>query len=210
MKGIIRLKIGIFGGAFDPVHIGHTMVARSFIDDIGPDMLIIIPTSIPPHRSNSAVASAEDRINMLRLVFDNFTNTYITDIEFKRPGKSYSYDTICFLKEKLTAKFPDEKIELYLIIGADEFMIFDTWYRYKDILNDVIIYTFCRENVVEDDLEKFSKNKLGRCNYIVSSAPSVHSSSSEIRSNIMNGRDYSKFLDCNVYKYIERKGLYGV
>ena len=132
------MRIGIFGGAFNPVHNGHLNIADSFYEDLSLDKLLFIPTAKPPHKSDEGLLSGEDRVNMLRLAVENKPYE-ISTIEFERNDKSYTYDTLIELKKL----YPDS--EFFLIIGADQFIHFDKWYRYSDILDMVTLCTSARE-----------------------------------------------------------------
>lgn len=94
-----KLKIGIFGGAFNPVHNGHLNLAKHYLDELGLDKILFIPTNIPPHKSNEDFAGRKDRFNMLRLAIKPYDKFEVSDIEFKRDGKSYTYDTLLELKK---------------------------------------------------------------------------------------------------------------
>ena len=198
------MKIGIFGGAFNPIHNGHLNLADIFYDALSLDKLLFIPTFKPPHKTDLHFADSEDRIKMLELALDG-KPFEISTIEFQRQGKSYTYDTIV----ELNSFYPDS--EFYLIIGSDQFLNFDKWYRYKDILNMVTLCSFSRS---EDDSERekmlsFAKVLTERHCIILDKSP-VELSSSEIRQRIADGQSISMLVPEMVEKYILEKGLYGV
>lgn len=198
------MKIGVFGGAFNPVHNGHLMLAETFFKSLSLDRLIFVPTYKPPHKTDKLFASAEDRVNMLKLAIDDKPYE-ISLIEFEREEKSYTYDTLCRLKEI----YPGS--EFYLIIGSDQFLTFDKWYRYKDILNLAKLCTSARENESEKQMmTDFAKNLCGKSDYFLSNEPVLTVSSSEIRDKIKNGGDASSLLPKKVLNYILKKGLYSV
>ncbi len=204
------MRVGIFGGAFDPVHKGHIMLAESCVKDVGLDLLIVIPTANPPHRDGLPVASGEKRIKMLSLAFAEFKNVYISDIEFHRKKKSYTYDTLMELERQNFIKFSPNCDELFLLTGADEFMNFHKWYRYKDILDLVTLYTVARCGVSKNDIYSYAKNVLKSDKYYISDKEELQVSSSEIREKIKNKEDFSHLLNGKVYNFIETEGLYGV
>lgn len=199
------MKTGIFGGAFNPVHNGHLRLAREYYNSLGLDRLIFIPTSQPPHKSGEHLAPPGDRLNMLRLALEG-TDFELSDIEFKRGGKSYTYDTLTQLKKM----YPDDSF--YLIIGADQFLTFDKWYRHKDIIDMAAICTCARENEDEkEQLRAFAQRlDLGEGRFFLTQAPVFKVSSSEVRLKIKNGGDVSRLIDKNVFNYILEKELYGV
>ncbi|MCD7723082.1 MAG: nicotinate (nicotinamide) nucleotide adenylyltransferase [Clostridiales bacterium] len=204
------MKIAIFGGAFDPVHNGHTALAQSCVADISPDLLILVPTADPPHKNLPALASKGDRAHMLSLAFSDFNNVRICEIEFERPGKSYTYDTFFELKDSFEKEFKTKNIEYYLIIGADEFLNFHKWFKYKELLSEVVLYTARRAGASRQDMISYAGKYLGGGNYIISNSAEIPAASSEIRQKIKSGADFSAFLNNKVYNYIESKGLYGV
>lgn len=198
------MKIGIFGGAFNPVHNGHLNIADAFYEDLKLDKLLLIPTANPPHKSGAGLLSGEDRINMLRLAIENKPYE-ISTIEFERNDKSYTYNTLLELKKL----YPEA--DLFLIIGADQIINFDKWYRYSDILDMVTLCASARENEEEKQIIIKSAQRLGiQDSFYMSSRAVLRVSSSEIRDKIKNGSDVSKLLPKKVFDYISEKGLYRV
>lgn len=198
------MKIGIFGGAFNPVHNGHINLAEIYYNELSLDKLILIPTAKPPHKSDEDLVSGEDRLNMLKLACESKPYE-ISLIEFERQKKSYTYDTLLELRKI----YPDD--DLYLIIGADQLLSFDKWYRYKDILSMVTLCTSARESEEEKDIIRKKAKELGiEDNYYLSTAPVLRVSSSEIRQAIKSRSDASSLLPDAVLNYIIEKGLYCV
>lgn len=201
------MKIGIFGGAFNPIHNGHLKLAQVFLDDLQLDKLVLVPTALPPHKTANFLASKEDRVNMLSLAIDGDDRFEISTIEFDREGKSYTYDTLVEI-QKL---YPDA--QLHLIIGADQLLYFDKWYNYKEILDMVILCTSARES--EDEKEQmlsFARQleglDMGR--FHLSTAPVFKASSTQVRELVKNHEDASSLIPEKVYNYIVEKGLYNV
>lgn len=196
------MRIGIFGGAFNPVHNGHINLAESYIEALKLDKLLVIPTANPPHRNADNFASAMCRFDMLRLAFGSNKKIEISDIEFKRSSKSYTYDTIQLLKGIY------RNAEFYLIIGQDQFLYFDKWYNYDKLLDDVVLCTAAREENSKEKIISFAKKNLNNAEFILADFEPVVVSSSEVRDKIKNGGDVSKLLPENVLDYIMSKGLY--
>lgn len=202
-----RIKTGIFGGAFNPVHNGHLNLAKKYFEALKLDRIIFIPTALPPHKTDRFLADKEDRFNMLTLAISDCREFEISDIEFERQGKSYTYDTLCLLKEK----YPND--DFFLIIGSDQFLTFNLWYRYMDILNMVTLCTAAREKgeqrqkIIDfsNNLEGLNKDKL-----CLLESEAVEVSSSQIRDKIKKGEDVSSLVPEKVYNYIVEKGLYSV
>ncbi len=198
------MKIGIFGGAFNPVHNGHLNIADAFYEDLKLDKMLLIPTANPPHKSGAGLLSGDDRINMLRLAIENKPYE-ISTIEFERNDKSYTYNTLLELKRL----YPEA--DLFLIIGADQIINFEKWYRYSDILDMVTLCASARESEEEKQIIIKSAQRLGiQDRFYMSDRAVLRVSSSEIRDKIKNGSDVSKLLPKKVFDYISEKGLYRV
>lgn len=192
-------KLGIFGGTFNPPHIGHARLAGHFVEKLKLDRLLVIPTAQPPHKEAKELADSNDRINMCMLAFPD---ALISDIEIARGGKSYTYDTLCEIKEL----YPD--YELYFIIGSDMLLSFDRWYKSAEILDMVTICAADRQE--ENSLLKlygvpecFNGKRL-----VVSELMPFEVSSTEIRELIRNGESTDGLLDPAVRAYIDERGLY--
>ncbi len=195
------MRIGIFGGAFNPVHNGHISLAAQAVSMLSLDKLILVPTADPPHKSGTDFAPAKARLDMLSLAFKDFGNAVVSDIEFKRQGKSYTYYTV----NQIAALYPGAR--LFLIIGQDQFVNFDSWYKWRNILNSVTLFAAARnENSKQIMID--SAKKIGISDYVLSDAPPVVVSSSEIRDHIICGKDACDLLPADVLKYIKEKGLY--
>lgn len=198
------MRIGIFGGAFNPVHNGHLNIADEFYDALALDKLLFVPTANPPHKSGDGLLSCEHRVSMLELAVENKPYE-ISTVEFERSEKSYTYDTLIELKRL----YPDA--DFFLIIGADQIINFDKWYRYSDILNMVTLCTAARENEDEKQLIIKSAERLGiKDSFYMSRREVLRASSSEIRDLIKCGGDASALLPKKVFDYISEKGLYRV
>jgi len=119
-------RIGVFGGAFDPPHIGHLVAAQDVIEGLDLDLLLIIPSARPPHRD--AVLGAEERVSLARTAFGDDTRIEVSDIELCRPGPSWTVDTLVEIRKRWT---PDE---LLLVVGVDQYRSFDSWRAPERIL----------------------------------------------------------------------------
>lgn len=200
------MNIGIFGGAFNPVHNGHINLADDYFSKLSLDKIIFIPTACPVHKTAENFASPQDRINMLKLALEGRDKYEISDIEFKRNDKSYTFFTL----RELRRIYPDDNF--YLIIGADQFLTFHLWYEFEEILKQVTLCTIAREDDEEKKkLIEYSKS-LEKLNaeFYISDSPVIKISSSDIRQLIQNGGDISPFVPAKVCKYISEKGLYCV
>lgn len=116
------LRLGLLGGSFNPVHNGHLAIARQTRESLGLDQILFIPTSHPPHKPNSSLAPAQDRYEMVRLAIASDPSLALSDVELRRPGKSYSIDTIRLLQQEY-----GPQTQLFFLIGLDAFLDFPSW-----------------------------------------------------------------------------------
>jgi len=116
------MRLGLLGGSFDPVHNGHLAIAHQTREALGLDQILFIPTSHPPHKPNGSLAPAHDRYEMVRLAIASDPSLAISDVEIRRPGKSYSIDTIRLLQQEYGVQ-----TQLFFLIGLDAFLDFPSW-----------------------------------------------------------------------------------
>ena len=197
-------KIGIYGGTFNPPHIGHINAARSFIGNVSLDKLIIMPSFIPPHKSYAGTETALDRKEMCNIAFGDIEGVEVSDFEINRGGKSYTAIT-------LTA-FSSDDTELYFLCGTDMFISLEMWYDFKTIFKLATICYIRRENeevntVLIKELTERYKEKYG-ARIISVPGEVVEISSSELRECVKSGIGFEKFITPEVYDYICEKGLY--
>lgn len=201
------MKIGIYGGTFDPPHLGHMEAARAAITVLGLDRLIFVPAKQPPHKALSVEsASPEQRLDMTRLMADGLLMPDIAEVsdqELNRPGKSYTVDTLCALKER----FPDD--ELWLLMGTDMFLTLQTWHKADEIMRLAGIAAFARAESDSGEMMEKQGRYLGE-NYgarvcIVQLPKICKISSTQVRSS-----KTGEGLWPPVWGYILREGLYGV
>lgn len=198
------MKTGVFGGTFNPVHKGHIMLAEYCMGSVGLDRIIMIPTAVPPHKISKNLASENDRLNMCKLACRGKENFFVSDIEIKRQGKSYTYETVTQLKEI----YPDD--HLYTIMGADMFLTLDRWKNPKIIFEKSSIITIPRDDENKYELEKFYKNVLKPmgADAVILPNPVISVSSTFIRDNLDEFDLISGMLDKSVYDYIIKNNLY--
>lgn len=136
------MKIGIYGGTFDPPHLGHMEAARTAVKVLGLDRLILIPASVPPHKQlPDAAASPEQRLEMVKLMADGLLLpkvAEVSDIELKRDGKSYTSDTL----RQLRQRYPND--EFWLLMGTDMFLTLQNWHEADQIMSMASIAAFSR------------------------------------------------------------------
>ena len=196
------MKIGIYGGSFNPVHNGHMHLAETALKEFELDMIFFVPCRISPHRFDGDYVSGKDRLEMLRLACGDNPKFQVSGYELENERTSYSIYTVEYFKKK----FPDD--ELYLLVGSDMLLSFEKWYRFEDILKNVTLAVVSRTDGDRDILlEKAEKlGEYGRIT-IGKSAP-LMVSSTEIRKKIAKNENCSCYLDKNVVQYIRMGNLY--
>lgn len=221
-SGIVRL--GLLGGSFNPVHNGHLAIARQTRESLGLDQILFIPTSHPPHKPNSSLAPAQDRYEMVRLAIASDPSLALSDVELRRPGKSYSIDTIRLLQQEY-----GPQTQLFFLIGLDAFLDFPSW---RDPLT---LLTLCRfvvlsrpglsfrslstvallppipdPSLADLDAERISRIEvpLGMQRLICLKLPPCTVSASDIRARIRQGLPAVNLLPPLVESYILQHHLY--
>ena len=196
--------IAIFGGTFNPIHIGHREIIEEILNIQAVEKVIVIPTKIPPHKTVSYMASERDRIAMCKLATKDLSRVEVSDLELKREGKSYTVDTV----RALSNLYPDKDIAI--TIGADMVVTFDEWKDYKTILSSAKIITFARGGTDFSEYSdgiKFLEN-LGGDIYSVNKRIS-NVSSSMVREALKSNDDVENYLSEEVLKYVRDNNLYG-
>lgn len=197
-------RIGILGGTFDPVHIGHVALGMAAISEADLDKLIVVPAYIQPFKQGKRVTDDEHRLAMARMAFENVQKAEISTIEIDRMRVSYTFDTLSELKKQ----YPDK--DLFFITGADAFMEIDTWYKGIDLLDNFSFIVSVRPGCPEEDLNDKIKiyKKLHRTNVIKLAAQMPDISSTDIREMYRSGTPISSFVPETVERYIKDNGLY--
>ena len=126
----------IFGGTFNPLHIGHYEILSALQNDADVDEIFLMPDKIPPHKVCDFLADDQTRIEMCKIAVTDFSKAKVCLIEFERQGKSYSYDTIIELK----AKYPEKKFAF--VCGGDMLVTFDLWYKYEELIKLIPFIAF--------------------------------------------------------------------
>ena len=212
MKKIKKNLIGIFGGTFDPVHIGHKLVIENLLELIPLDELIVIPNGNPPHKEKRI--GKENKLRMTRFALGHIDRVKIDDREIKKERASYAFLTFKEIQEE------NPNDTLLWIMGSDSYSKIDTWHRYKEFIEEVNLVILSRpdcpikkdsfaERLLEtrkiDDVKGFENQT---CKILLLSINPIKLTSTEIRTMISNKNDVSKSLNQDVYKLIKENNLY--
>lgn len=195
-------KLGIFGGTFNPIHNGHVSLAKHYIQALGLDELLVIPTKQPPHKAAPDLAPASARLRLCRLAFAGVPEAVVSDMEIVRSGKSYTVDTVA----QLRARYPHA--ELYLLVGSDMFLTFSQWRQWQRILQEVTLCTAAREQAQMKQLADCARTLEPFGKVQIFDFPVLELSSTQIRERIAQGLDCTDLLDSQVYEEVQRLGLY--
>lgn len=191
------MKIGVFGGTFNPPHNGHVRLAKAAADELKLDKLLVIPSCIPPHKIAAKLADGQERLEMCRLAFGCDPRFEVSPMELERGSRSYTVETL----RELKALYPDS--ELYFIVGSDMLESFDKWYLWQEILSLSVLCAASREEGYNPDLSRFGK--LAERIKIITLDP-LEVSSTQIRNSA--GEVSPELLDPKVAAYIREHGLY--
>lgn len=204
------MKIGLFGGTFNPPHKGHERLLETFYEQIRPDQMLIVPTKRPVHKICEDLALDEERLEMCRLAFSAPQYT-VSSVEIDRQSDSYTVYTV----RSLLAEHPDAQI--YLLMGSDMFLSFHKWYRHRELLDACTLCVASRCGA--DDLaalRSYAFSKLGVYvkghvgkHILISEVQPLEISSTELRARLSNGADTSAYLAPAVEHYIQDRGMYG-
>lgn len=203
--------IGIMGGTFDPIHIGHLRTALEIAESCGMEQVRFIPGSVPPHRPQPK-ASAEQRWEMVKLAIANELLFEADRRELERQGNSYTVDTLSSLRDDLGAKIP-----LAFVLGMDAFLAFRSWHRWQDIMRLAHLVVMNRPGYQPDPSDWYGdllahttcelrSTAAGRVTFL--SVTPLEISATKIREACKNQRSVRFLVPDEVYQYIQEQHLY--
>jgi len=187
--------VGIFGGSFDPPHIGHLIAAQSVLEIRKLSKIIFIPNGISPNKNYQRGASAQDRLNMLKISIEEIPYFEYSDIEIKNPEVSYTINTLRMLRPLYE--------ELELIIGYDNLLEFSTWKEPEEIIKCAKLAVLKRNTITESEIKDKYYNTA-----VFVDTPVIEISSTEIRKRIKNGLPINYLVADKVKEYIYKFNLY--
>ncbi|MDD4899960.1 MAG: nicotinate-nucleotide adenylyltransferase [Candidatus Omnitrophica bacterium] len=187
------MKIGILGGTFNPIHIGHLILAEEVREKLGLDKVIFVPTYLPPHKDNSDIARAQDRLQMIKTAIAGNKYFEVSDLEIRRNGRSYTIDTVNELN-KLYGRD-----ELYFITGSDLLKYLEEWKDLNEIIKLVKFVVATRPGYPLEKIPSYISTVAIRA---------VDISAFEIRSCIKSGNSFRYLVPEGVLKYITKRKLY--
>ncbi len=191
------MKICLFGGTFDPPHIGHLLLAQTIIEEECFDKVLFIPAYQPPHKNK--ISPVQDRVEMLKLAVKENPNFEISEIELKRGGVSYTIDTIKALKDKLKISSDN----CYYLMGSDTLLDFQSWKKPREILKECRVIVAIRPGFRPSDLAPWILHRIH-----FSNSPRFEISSSNIRARWTKNKTIRYMVTLPVWNYINKNKLY--
>lgn len=216
MKGAGGERIGLLGGTFNPVHLGHLHAAAEVRRRFSLDRVLLIPSSLPPHKRAGDVASPDHRLQMVRLAVRGRTGFEVSAVEIEAGGRSYSIDTLAAVGKL----YPEA--DLHFIMGIDAFLEFKTWKEYRRVLDGCRLIVISRPGFrledARDVLEEAEQPRICSlsgpaapdpgCSIYLMEMKALNISSSEIRKRIREQRPFNELVEPAVEKYIKENELY--
>lgn len=198
------IRIGIYGGTFSPPHKGHIAAARAFMEQMWLDFLYVIPTGTPPHKEMDVPVDASHRLEMCRLAFSEVEGAYVSDVEMRREGRSYTVDTL--------RELAGEDRRLFLLCGTDMMLTLDQWKNAEEIFKlSYPVYIRREKDAILDKkiVQKIAEynEKYGKVVRRIVTEP-IELSSNLVREKLRNGEDVSGLIPASVEKYIRDNHLY--
>jgi nicotinate-nucleotide adenylyltransferase len=195
--------IGIFGGTFDPPHLGHLILAAEAYDQLGLDSLLWVLTPDPPHKQGQQISGAEVRLQLVQAAICDNPRFELSRVDLDRPGPHFAVDTVRLLAKS----FP--QAEMIYLIGGDSLHDLPTWRLPLELVNEVDAFGVMRRPGDAVDLTHLEQELPGltdKVRFVV--APLLEISASQIRQRIKTGRPFRYFLPQSVYDTIVASGLY--
>lgn len=196
----MQYRIGILGGSFDPIHLAHLEAASIACVTLDLDFVYLVPAGNPYHR-DEVVASTQARLAMCELAAqDNNDWLKVSKVDIKRMGSTYTIDTISDLASEFTRDFPNDRVEWFLILGADAYKNFPQWKEPEEIAKNVSIVVVSRPGENHQELDPFP------CSFI--DVPGWEISSTQVRLAAKNNESIAELVPASVSQYIKTNKLY--
>lgn len=199
------MRIGIIGGSFNPIHIAHLIIADRFVDQLNLDRCFFVPTARSPFKvDDPMLASAQQRLEMVRLATEQHPKFHVSDLEVLRGGVSYTIDTVASMQ----AEFPES--ELFILIGSDQAVEFVRWHRWQDLLRAAQLCIVRRPFLLTPEMEERLTETFtvdARAPIWVS-APLLEISSTDIRQRVRQHKSINYLTTKAIRDFINEHGLY--
>jgi len=200
-----RIRRGVYGGTFDPIHYGHLICAQMALEEVGLDQVVFVPAGIPPHKQDQVVSPAADRYNMVVLATQDNPWFTVSRIELERPGPSYTVDTVAALRREW-----GEEVDIYFIMGADAVAELLTWHEPERLLHLCHVVAATRPGYDPASVEMSVRMVEERFHAKITllHTPGTAISSHEIRARVRAGKSLRYLVPPAVEEYVHNHGLY--
>jgi nicotinate-nucleotide adenylyltransferase len=196
------VKLGIFGGTFNPPHIGHLILAETAADALGLDRVFFVPAADPPHKIGLPRASVEHRVQMVAIAIAGNDLFELSRVDVDRPGPQFAVDTLTIFQEQYPAA------ELHFLMGSDSLRDLLTWTRPRDLVRQCKLVVMSRPVVPPDYDNLFAEIPELEDRLISISSPEIQISSTNIVARIQNGQSVRYRIQDSIREYIAEHGLY--
>ena len=189
---LVVMRVGILGGTFDPIHIGHLIAASSVYEALNLDSVVFIPAGDPWQKRDRDLSTGQQRLEMVKLATENDARFQVSDVEIARSGPTYAVDTV---REWQRLNPSDE---LFWIVGSDALSGIPSWHEWEAFVSEVTIVA----------VNRVGKNDSVPFDFVSVDMPEVRISATELRDRFTNGLDTQYLVPKNVSQYISDQGLY--
>lgn len=197
-------KIGVLGGTFNPIHMGHLLMAEYAREAVGLDVVVLMPTGRSYMKANTNVLSGDRRLEMIKLCMEDNPKLVTSDMEIRRAGNTYTYETLLQLKKMCPTS------EFYFIVGADSLFSMERWVKPEVIFGNCTVLAAGRGNASSKEMlsKKLELEERFGAKIILMDFPQIDISSTTIRENVRNNRSIRYMVHDKVWKYIRDNQLY--
>ena len=191
------MRIGLFFGTFNPIHVGHLIIANYLVENSDLDEVWFVVTPLNPHKKKKSLLADNHRLAMVRVAVENYPKLKASDIEFSLPQPNYTVNTLAYIEEK----YPQHAFNI--IMGEDNLKNFHKWKNYEIILENYRVYVYPRisDNIVPQQFQNHPK--IHRI-----AAPIVELSATAIRKAIKEKKEIRPMLPCDVWQYLDEMNFY--
>jgi nicotinate-nucleotide adenylyltransferase len=193
------MKVGLFFGTYNPIHVGHLIIANHLVENSDIDVIWMLVTPLNPHKKKKSLLADHHRLAMVRIAVEDYPKLQASDIEFSLPQPNYTINTLVYLEEK----YPQH--DFSIIMGEDNLKSFHKWKNYKVILENYHIYVYPRIFEGKIPLEFVNHKKITRV-----AAPIIEISATAIRNAIKDKKEIRPLLPHNVWNYLDEMNFYKV
>ncbi|MCS7050805.1 MAG: nicotinate-nucleotide adenylyltransferase [Thermomicrobium sp.] len=196
------MRLGIFGGTFDPIHHGHLIIAEVMMEELGLGRVLFLPAGQPPHKLGRVITPVTHRLTMLQLAIHDNPRFGISYVDVRRPGPCYTADSLAILHQE----FPED--ELVFLMGEDSLHDLPTWHEPERIAKQALLGVALRPGVRVDLEAIFARVPAARDRVMLVPVPLIQIAASDIRRRVAEGRTIRYQVPLLVEDYIHRNGLY--